>query len=177
MSRQNRVLRKAVALASRPDDNLVELARRLADLYDEDPLLVRRFVEQSRMGLRKAYCLAELGRHLAGLELPEERLKAVGWTKAHVIAKHLKPDNVERLLSLAEGHSVKKLMTLVRGARSQQKLRCVLLYFTPSQYRWFERALLRHGAMRSGRGLANKEAAVLKIFETAGHGPAPSGEI
>jgi hypothetical protein len=168
MSTADEVFQKALRLADRPDQDFLELSRCLAELRDQDPHMLNRFVGASRMGRRKAFYLATLGRQLRRLgTLPEERLRSIGWSKLQLISKQLTAKDADRLFKLAEENSTLKLARLMRGERPDPKPRHVLLVFSPEQYRTFERDVLRHGARRSGRGLIRKEEAVLRIFEKA----------
>jgi hypothetical protein len=158
-------LRKAVRLAARPESTFLELARSLASLHDTDPAALRRFITDSGMKQRKAYYLLELGRRLQGLRLSEARLKRIGWTKLSVIGKTLTRENAETRLQWAEENSSRKLADLVRGAKSTSKLHCVQLYFSPREYRRLEEGILGHGGQRRGRGLIDKEKAILEMVE------------
>ena len=166
MTRNEKLLRKAVKLSAQPDDTFPGLARSLAAIYAQDKALLGRFIQQSGMGRRKAYYLLDLGKRLADLGLPDKRLKEVGWTKLQIIGKTLTPRNAETLLAWAEEYNAPQLAARVRGETSEPKTRCVLLYFSPAQYRQFERAILTSGGKRSGRGLMGKEAAIMRMVRS-----------
>jgi hypothetical protein len=119
------------------------------------------------MGRRKAYYLLQLGQRLKGLRLPEKRLSAIGWTKLQVISDHLTPQNAEELLAEAEECTTQELRVLMGGG-SKAKRRCVLLYFSPRQYRQLEEAILTNGGKRRGRGLVGKETAILRMVRRHG---------
>ena len=70
----------------------------------------------------------------------------------------------DRMLKLAEKHTAQELKLLVRGKTVPRDVRCVLMYFTPHQYRVFEKAVLQHGTAQSGRGLVNKEQALIRLI-------------
>jgi hypothetical protein len=67
------------------------------------------------------------------------------------------------LLTLAEGSTAENLKRQMRGEKSLGDAHCVLMYFTPKQYPELEEALLHHGGVKSGRGILNKEEALLRI--------------
>jgi hypothetical protein len=167
MSKVDMLLENAVRLSDRPEDTFPKLARALAKLYAHDKNLLRQFLGASTMGRRKAYYLIELGKRIQGLKLPEKRLKRIGWTKMQVLAKHLTLANADDLLARAEANSAQKLAAMLRGEQCRERARCVLLYFSPRQYREFERAVLSHGGSRSGRGLVAKEEALIKAIREA----------
>ena len=124
-----------------------------------------RFIEQSGIGRRKAYYLLDLGKRLVDLGLPDNRLQKIGWTKLQVVGKHLTRRNAETLLGWAEECNAPQLAARVRG-EAPSKSRCVLLYFSPAQYRQFERAILTSGGKRSGRGLVGTEAAIMRMVRS-----------
>ena len=163
MTRIEKLLQTAVKLSAQPDDTFPGLARSLAAIYAQDKALLGRFIEQSGMGRRKAYYLLDLGKRLADLGLPDKRFEKIGWTKLQIIGKKLTPRNAETLLGWAEECNAPQLAARVRGETSTSKSRCVLLYFSPAQYRQFERAILTSGGKRSGRGLVGKEAAIMRM--------------
>ena len=163
MTRIEKLLQTAVKLSAQPDDTFPGLARSLAAIYAQDKALLGRFIGQSGMGRRKAYYLLDLGKRLADLGLPDKRFEKIGWTKLQVIGKKLTPRNAETLLAWAEECNAPQLAARVRGETSTSKSRCVLLYFSPAQYRQFERTILTSGGKRSGRGLVGKEAAIMKM--------------
>ena len=162
MTRIEKLLQTAVKLSARPDDTFPGLARSLAAIYAQDKALLGRFIEQSGMGRRKAYYLLDLGKRLADLGLPDTRFAKIGWTKFQIIGKKLTRRNAETLLAWAEECNAPQLAARVRG-EAPSKTHCVLLYFSPAQYRQFERAILSSGGKSSGRGLVGKEAAIMRM--------------
>ena len=121
------------------------------------------------LGVRKAYYLIDVSRAFDPLKVDRARLKAVGWTKLATIAKKVTQETVEELVALAEQSNVKELERMARGDRSLGNSRCVMMYFSPKEYKELEEALVLHGARssRGGRGLADKEKALLKIVRNA----------
>jgi hypothetical protein len=86
-------------------------------------------------------------------------------TKAQVISRHLSGTNILKLLKYAEDNknNTKGLEAYAGGLRPNKRKRCVLLYFTPNQYRCYEKAVLKLRAKKSGRGLVGKEKATIKM--------------
>jgi hypothetical protein len=171
MARPTKEFRRALALASRPKENWVELCQLLAAVVDQDPRLREQFEQQAGMDNRTVYYFLKFGRQLRRLNLPQEQLTKVGWTKFEAISPRLTRTNANRLLALAEEKTVPELKAELRGAGYKQKPRRMILTFDPLAYVKIERALLMHGARRSrggrGKGLENKEAALLKLIEKA----------
>lgn len=67
------------------------------------------------------------------------------------------------MLTLAELTPTKLLEKQLKGEKPLNNAHCVLMYFTPKQYKELEEALLSHGATQSGskRGIQNKENALI----------------
>ncbi len=156
-------------LSRNVDETFLELGRALRELMDLEPRLFQEIVTQSGLGRRKAYYLIDISRTFDPLEVSRVRLKKVGWTKLAMIAKRVTQENFEKLLELAEGMNVKELERASRGDQPLGNSHCVMLYFSPKQYKELEEALVHHGARkaRGGRGLAEKESALLSIVRKA----------
>ncbi len=152
---------KALELSADVEDNFLELGRSLRQLLERAPKLFRQVVNKGNLGGRKAYYLIKVSRVFDPLPIPRQRLRKVGWTKLQVIAKHVTPDNVDVLLELADATTSKDLERQMRGDKPLGNAHYVLMYFSPKDYAELEDALLKHGGVRSGRGIQNKEEAVL----------------
>jgi len=160
------LLEKAVIISSSPDASDIELAITLAALHDSGRGELKRFAEKSGMSPRKVYYLAEVGEKLKKVRIRKAQLERIGWSKLQIIAKNLTVRNAERLFDLAEGHTSHQLKSLMRGGEEKPKSHCVLMYFTPEQYQEFEQAILSNGGKRSGRGLIQKEAAIINLINS-----------
>ena len=154
--------RKAMALALRQDKN-VELAECLQKIYKIDRAEFGTLLGKPRLGSRKAYYLRKIGEQVERGNFSKPRLRNIGWTKLEVIGRNL----TDRMLKLAEKHTAQELKLLVRGKIVPRDGHCVQMYFTPHQYRVFKKAVLQHGAARSGRGLVNKEQALVALITKA----------
>ena len=161
---------KAMALSGDVDDNFLELGKALRQLQDRDPDLFHKIVAKSNLGRRKAYYVVEVSRIFDPLPVPRARLRKIGWTKLQLIAKHVDASNLEDLLKLAESLSAKELERHLRGEKPLGNAHCVLMYFTPKQYAELEAALLKNGATRSGRGIVDKEEALIDALRKAAPG-------
>ena len=156
----------ALGLAKNIDDTFLDLGKQLAMLHDRDRRLFSKLVTKSGLGSRKAYYLVEIHRAFYGLGVSRTRLKKIGWTKLQVIAKKVTKHNVDELLDLCESHTARQLAVLLRGEKPITNAHCVLMYFTPKQYAELEDALKEHGAKKAGRGLLDKEDALIRLIRT-----------
>lgn len=154
---------KAMSLSKDLEDNFLELGKSLRRLQDHDPELFHQFVASANFGRRKAYYLVEVSRIFDPLTVPRAKLRKIGWTKLQLIGKHVTPNNLDALLHLAEECNAKELERLMRGEKPLGNARCVLMYFSPKQYDELEDALVQHGGVRRGRGVENKEVAMISI--------------
>ena len=162
------VLNKAFAMSKNVEDNFLELGRQLRQLQERDPEKFQEFIAKSDLGRRKAYYLVEVSRTFEPLPISRARLKKLGWTKLQIIGKHVTKDNVEELVKLAEETSTKILDRHMKtGETLMKNAHCVLMYFTPEQYKVLEAALLANGAKKNpkgARGLDGKEEALMTII-------------
>lgn len=154
---------RAADLAGRGKTPSIELAMLLYGLQQRQPEEFRRFYEEEHVSRRKAFYLAEVGRCLAPLRLPLQRLEAIGWSKVQIISKRLNARNADVLLKQAETYSARALSAHLRDGGSVEPGRTVLLRLHPRDYGVFEKALLGNGAAKVGRGLHDKEKAIMKI--------------
>ena len=92
-------------------------------------------------------------------------LRAVGWTKLMTICPHLTKANWKELLAAAEKNTNRELQMMVKGEEPANNQHCVLLYFNDDDYKDFVQSALHHGAARSGRGLLNKEKAIMALVK------------
>jgi len=161
------IKQRALELGARPEENFLQLARCLRMLNETDTNLYQNVVERLKLGRRKAYYLVEIDKRLDGLNLSRSRLQAIRWTKLQIIGEHLTRSYAEKLLRLAEKNTAHNLKLRMQGEKPKPKTHAVLMYFNPGQYRQFEDAILRHGGDRSGRGLLNKERALIRIIRQA----------
>ena len=156
---------KALHMAGNVEDNFLELGKALRQLQDRDLELFQKIVAKGSLRRRKAYYLVEVSRIFDPLPVPRSRLRQIGWTKLQLIGKHVTPDNLDDLLSLAEEVNAKELERHMRGEKPLGNARCVLMYFTPKQYTELEEVLVAHGGTKSRRGILNKEEALLRVIK------------
>ena len=155
---------KVADMAGNVEDNFLELGKALRQLQDRDPDLFRKLVVNGTLGRRKAYYLVEVSRTFDSLPVPRARLRAIGWTKLQLIGKTINTANMEDLLTLAEENNAKELERHMKGEAPLGNAHCVLMYFSPKQFSEVESALLANGGTRTGRGILNKEKALLQVI-------------
>jgi hypothetical protein len=152
-------------LIARSSDKFLELGSLLRRLQESEPANFQRLIAIPQLGKRKAYYLVEIARAFGEVSNQERfRLAKIGWTKLQVIAAHVRPENKEELLSLAEENTVENLKALMRGDQPIVDGRSVLLHFTGNQFGAFSSAILKHGAIKSGAGFIDKEAALISAL-------------
>ena len=152
---------RAKDLAKDFDDNFLELGKTLAQLTSDS---FRKMYQSTNLGRRKAYYLVEIWDKFHGLPVPKAKLKEVGWTKLTLLAKHVTKENAAELLDVALGLSNKQLGAYLAGKKVEDNARCVLMYFSPKQYAVLEKTILANGGEKNGRGLTNKEEALIKAL-------------
>jgi hypothetical protein len=158
---------KILNLSSRQTVRFLELGKALRDLKSSSKEDYRRVVKKSGLATRKAYYLINLADQLQVSSGFQKRLHDLGWTKSKIIGKHRLGYNFVKLIEYAESHTTKQLEAYVAAKEQVTGTRCVLLYFTPGQYRQYEEAVLKFEGKKSGRGLVDKELATVKMARKA----------
>ena len=152
-------LKKVTKLADTPRANRIELALALAELEEAKSGSVADLVKIRFRQRRALYGLFRVGRWLKHVDLPMPHCVSVGWTKLEVLAKHCgkhpgkKPTRSE--VTLAEKYTAAELPAILKVGphiKTPVKGHCIMLRLTPTQYRVFEAALKKHGAMKSVKG-------------------------
>ncbi len=156
---------QAEALSANVEDNFLDLGRALRKLLDRDPELFSKLWQKASLGRRKAYYLVEVSRTFDPLPISRNRLKKIGWTKLQLLAKQITKDNAQELLALAEENTTKQLEKLMRGEKPIDNAHCMLMYFSPKQYKVVEEAMLANGGVKSGRGVVGKEEALVRALK------------
>lgn len=154
---------KAMSLSSTVDENFLELARTLRELQDTDLDEFKRAIANSGLGQRKAYYLVTIDRVFSKIPVPKARLKKIGWTKLNVLAKHINKKNYAELLKHAESHTAKDLERIIKGEEPMENSRAVLAYFSADDYAELEQAMVLFNGQRAGRGIVNKEEAIMNM--------------
>lgn len=136
-------------------------------LQDTEPSEVGEIAHLVGISRRKALYLAKVDRIFRGFNIDESRLERLGWTKLAVLVNYVNGANCEPLLKLAEICTIRQLKLIIRDKLPVSGERCVTLYMTPAQHTAFAQAILLHGAVKVGRGLIGKEAALIRLIEAA----------
>jgi hypothetical protein len=166
------VLRDIRAIkARRPRLDFFALGKALSDLasFCADQREFKAELKRVAIGYRKARYLMAILETANELKLDRDRLRAIGWTKAGLLAPVLTPDNKNRWLALAETVNVVSLQDALSGdaADDGRALRSVVFKLPVKAAERLDRALLRCGGRRKGRGLANREKALMLLVRRA----------
>jgi hypothetical protein len=153
---------RALRLIVHFEDEFLELASLVRKLYETNSDEFKTLIAQQHLGRRKAYYLVEVDRAFGDIANEQcVRLNEIGWTKLATIAASITHKNREKLLKLAEAHTVEDIKALVRGETPVTDRKTIVLYFTPKQHEKFAKVILKHGAIKSGDGFAKKEEALI----------------
>jgi hypothetical protein len=165
---KNNVNTKAEIGANWVGDGFLIAARRLREIQDDAPEQFELVAKILRIGRRKAFYLAHIDRAFRDLGVDDATLTAVGWSKLRMLCEHVTKDNCAHLLKIASSTSAEGLRRILKHEPSLPNARCVTLYFSQSQYEIFAKAILTHGGAKSGKGLVNKEASLIKALSATG---------
>ena len=157
-------------LLAMPNENPIELAKKLAALEVEDPGSIEEFAESGPVSRRKLYYLVNIWRTLG--HVPASQLATVGWTKASIIAQHFKASEegedrdarVSQALSHAENYTARELPAILNGEPPKAKVHSIHLRLTHTQYKVFAAAMSKFKATPARRGFADKERAITKAL-------------
>lgn len=159
------LVKQVQQLSPKFDEAFLQLGRVLSKLQVEDLQTFKGAVKAANLGSRKAYYLLEIDRAFRDLDVTDEQLMEVGWTKLGMLAKKVNPHNVDMLLDKASGLTARQLADLLKGLEPKGAARTVMLSFTPDEYEKLDITLRHFGAQRSGRGLVDKEKAIMALVD------------
>jgi hypothetical protein len=142
-------------------DSFLRIAKSLRELQDNHPELFLKAAELAGIGRRKAFALTRIARQFEGVS--EQRLHLIGWTKLMVVGRYLTEVNREHLLELAEQNTTHDLEVVLQGETPVEDARIVRFYLAPADYKRLRAVLTKHGAVPSGNGLTNMEAAMMAL--------------
>jgi hypothetical protein len=146
-------------------ENFLDMARVLRDMLDNDPEKFAKIRDTSPIGRRKIYYLIEIDKAFRKLPLSKSRVEKIGWTKAHILAKHINATNAKKMLEMAEQNTVHDMKTLLAGGKVANH-HVVLHYFKPKEFEAYKKALLANGATLNRQGgLSNKEQALINLIK------------
>jgi hypothetical protein len=144
----------------------LEIGKLLRMLKEDDPDTFKAIPDTTPIGRRKSFALVRIDKVFGKLNVPDERLVAIGWAKLNIIAPFVTPKTCELMLSLAEHHRFLDLERVLRGEKPIPGARVVMLEFSPADYEVFAETLQAFGAVPSGKGLIGEEPAILAAFAT-----------
>ncbi len=144
--------------------SFMRIAKYFREIQDYAPDQFAEIAKLVGVSLRRAYYYAKIDRAFSSLNIDENRLAFIGWTKLKVIADHIDASNFEQLLDLAQASTVRELKILMQEGVPVDGTRCVILYLEPVDYELFEKAVLAFDGKKTGRGLVDKEEALIKAL-------------
>jgi len=156
---------QVVGLAKAVDKNFIELGKTLRELQDTDPEKFRLALNHSGLKQRKAYYLVTIDRVFSKIPVPKDRLRRIGWTKLKILTRFIDKQNYAELLKKAEQYTAKDLEQVLQGNEPVENKRAVLCYFEPKEYAQFEKALLMFKGQKAGKGIVNKEEAIMNMVK------------
>lgn len=142
---------------------LLEVASFLRKVRVEHPDEFRSVAKKLKIGIRKAYHLAQIDEALSEMDISAERVKRLGWTKLSLLAAYGKKETINELLDVAEGCSAHKLKMHISKGGFDPGGRTVVLHFDKEQYALLDQALRAKGAEPHSRGLLGKEEALMRL--------------
>ncbi len=144
--------------------NFLLAAAHFANIRDDMPSILGQEAARLGVSIRTAYYLVDIHDRYPRFGIAPGRLLALGWTKLHILASYIDESNCEALLNLAAGHTARQLELLMRDEILELGTHCITLYLPPQDYAVFEAALISYGAHKNGRGLSNKEQALISLL-------------
>ena len=169
-AKRSKGLEELNELTSRVDDSALVQAEKLWGLRESGEIGLTEAADTIGMSRRAAYYLVDVWDRIRDLDVPRDRLAAIGWTKLAILARHRPEKITEKDLKLAETCIVDALAAALDGSPLKSpKIHKVLLRLTATQYKRFEATLLANGAKapKNGRGLAGKERALMKALDNS----------
>lgn len=150
--------------------DFVDIGRQLTELHEMMPDQFHTVASDAGLSLRKAYYLMEVFAAFGHLHAPRERVLAIGWTKAQLLAKVITESNWHYWLKQAETLAAHELKDLVKGIEPELNKHCVLLYLTAAEFDLMAKVLVHFGAVRNGRYIGGKEEALTAALASLAKG-------
>lgn len=168
-------IQDAARVSSALDGNMMSAARMLRAVRDQRPNDLKDVAKKAGMSLRNAYILARVATVFDGRRVPDQRLQEIGSTKLDLLAGYVDEDasNLEELLTLAERCSPQQLKTTLQGKSLGIKQSSMMLHLPEEEDQRFRSLLARFGATVKGKGLANKEGALIALMDALDALPSP----
>lgn len=163
-------LKALVKLAGEPSRNFVDLALALAN-HDPKAVSLNEVSRLTGKSRRHLYYLRDVGELIRQHHISRDQAERLGWTKLSALAQKLKadPDTAHDIAALIENAmgTTAHALTHDRGDEDEpaSEDKALLFRLTPEQYEAVAAALLKCGATRRGKGLADKEAALVAMAQ------------
>lgn len=158
---------KIDVLADYVGRDFMRLARELKELQDLRPDAFMEVVERLSLGRRRAFALARIARLFSELDIPDDQLHRIGWTKLNLIGSHLDAENAQHLLALAESHTAHELDLVLKGKKPVEGAKVMLLYLPEADHAYLSKLMVEHGAKPNPNGgLTGKEAALMNLLSS-----------
>lgn len=142
---------------------LLEVASFLRKVRDENRDEFRAAAKKLRIGVRKAYHLAQIDEALSDMDISAERMQRLGWTKLSILAAYGEAETINVLIDVAEDCTAHELKMYIHKGGFDPDGRTVVLHLDKEQYGLLEEALRAKGATPHSRGLLGKEAALMRL--------------
>jgi hypothetical protein len=165
--------RKVLQLANGPTKNFYDLARSLSTLHELSPAVLKTIEDRSKLTRRTLYYLVDVGRILRRYQIDKEQAERIGWTKLQILARHLgrkgdvPAEKLASLLKVAAEKKARDLPLALAGKARTTAERTVLLHLSADDHKLFVEAMVKHGAIRKGRGLINQDKALMRLVRAA----------
>ena len=147
------------------DDSFLDLGELLRFLQLNDMKTFHTLLSFPQLGRRKGYYLAKINRTFGHLNIDKERLLKIGWTKLQMVTAYVNDENYEDYLALAEELKAYNLANVLKGKMMVANGRTIVMYLSPAQYKVFESGVVKFGAIVNGRGIIDKEKALMKALK------------
>jgi hypothetical protein len=148
------------------DGRQLEAGRLLANELDKGGATtvdLEHIAKKAGTSLRTIRYAVQAYRFATRVGLSESDIDRIGWTKFAVVTSGASDDMTkDDVMAMCEGRTVAEVRAAVAGIAGSVKV--VTFSLNKSQRRELETALIRHGAVRVGRGLAGKEAALMRML-------------
>jgi hypothetical protein len=163
---------EALALATKPTKNFYDFACALWAAHNEDRTFLHEVERIAGIKRRALFYLSNVGRLLSEYRIDEAQAERIGWTKLQIVARDtarlpqkLNQRAMRANLQLAlrtPSHALLEALER-QGASSEGPTRSILLRLPAEQYADVEAALIACGAKRRGKGLVDKEEALVRL--------------
>lgn len=157
------LLGKIAELTSSPDRRFLELGRHLAALEATDGKRYRKYIQSLKSGQRRARYLMQIAQVFDGLDVSDEDLEEIGWTKLLRLVPFVNTGNVQDLVAMAKSMTIRELTAELTGDGTSPP-HALVFFLTSKELKLLARHLKRHGATAFSHGLQGKEKALIALL-------------